>query len=555
MIPPGFRTRARRTFGLSGLLVFLILLSGFALLGSPSRAQNSGQATAPDFSVDSPLLYIPYGQKETVQVNIPLRLSGQPTGSAPRVEDSEKAAADGPAVTFSVGDFVRFDSGPAWLMTVTVKNADKVVAEQARMLIIHYGNQIYWKTYKLQPGVIGAANLTVSPPLAERLWHGINAPLIPIQVTIGGNVVRNVRVVSAGAQDAKSKQALAEQFKICMPLARCGDNIPEIRGPAVVQLGIRPTSNALSPGVYEGSFALVADGLTTPATFNLKFDATSWPVRIVGMLLIIAGTLIGLFLTYGLNVRAVMLQAARPAALVAARLDRTIADLAKLKQQYSTLGWSSLDSALSQLAINLGEEQLEQFGLRKGWWGQLRAIALPLDNAGLTAYLEAQGKSAATLDVLAKRGIGAALAGVNPAQIPAEITQAIGDLDALAARTDISDAATMLAAIQVILGSLAATHQVITSLSLRRTATFTSWTVDEVETGATKVGLLWLAVAGILTATIGTYVLILSNPGFGRMEDLVFCSLWGLGFSTGAGAIPSLTASQIRTTIALPKPV
>ena len=534
-----------------GILACLLLLLSFALIPAPATGQ--GQVAAPDFTLDSPLLYIPYGQKDTTQSFVPLRLTGQPTGETPQLEDGD-TSLDGPQVTFAVGNFVQLDSGPGWLMTVSVKNADRVVSEQARFVIIRYGNKIYRKAYKLQPATVGAANLIVSPPIAEWPWSGKNAQSMPIQVTLGSAVARNVHLVTSGVQDAKSKQVIASGFQLCKD-GTCGDTIPELRGPGVFQLSIQPPQTQPAPGVYEGTFGLAADGQSSPASFNVKFDATSWPARILGILLIIGGTLMGLFLTYVLSAEAAALQAARPAALVAARVKRTADDLAAINSQYPSIDTHETSDALKKAAESLDDTALRAFGLRRGWWAQLRSIAVPLDSTGLSAHVDAQSKRAAMLDVLAKRGIAAALVGVDAAAMPEDVKKAVGDLDALAARSDIADAATMLSAVQTILANLAASHGAISAISLNRTAAYTSWSVDQIEADAATVGNLWLVVAGILTATIGAYVMVFTNPGFGRAEDLILCALWGLGFSTGAGAIPSMNLNQIRTTIALPKPV
>jgi len=534
--------------------VLLAIVTAILVLADPALAQNNPPPAKGDFTLDNPLLYIPYGAKETTESDVPLRFSGQVTGADPMVEDAQKTTG-GAVVSFTVGSAVQFDTGPGWLMTVSVKDADRILIAETRNLTIRYGGQIYRKSYKLEPATAGAATLTLSPPVGEWLWHGDSGPKIPLQVMVGSDVLRNVRIVSSGLQDRSSKATIPNSFLICKDAEPCGSMIPEVRGPGLVQMALQLPDGPPSPGVYEGTFALAADGQTTPASFTVKVDATSWAARIVGILLVVAGTLAGLFLAYGISARTAMLQAERPAAVLRARVAQGVNDLQGLKAPFSALTTPSLDAAFGKLATELSDEKLKEFGVRTHWWELPETLSIPLDSTGLTAHLGEVGKEQGLVDLIVKRGMAAALADVPPGAVPAAVATAVKDLDGLADRSDLTDGVTMLAAIQAILATLAKSQESSTFAAINQTAAPTSWTVEEIDLAAGHVGLTWLLIAGLLTSVIGSYILVLNNPGFGRIEDLVTCFLWGLGFSTGAGAMTSSTADEIRTKIAIPHPI
>ena len=124
-----------------------LLFAAILVLTTPVCAQNNAPAKG-DFTLDSPLLYIPYGAKDTTETDVPLRFSGQVTGADPVVEDAQKTTG-GAVVSFTVGSAVQFDTGPGWLMTVSVKGADRILVAETRNLTIRYGGQIYRKSYKL----------------------------------------------------------------------------------------------------------------------------------------------------------------------------------------------------------------------------------------------------------------------------------------------------------------------------------------------------------------------------------------------------------------------
>ena len=66
----------------------------------------------------------------------------------------------------------------------------------------------------------------------------------------------------------------------------------------------------------------------------------------------------------------------------------------------------------------------------------------------------------------------------------------------------------------------------------------------------TKGWLIW----GILTWLAGLAVLILPNPGFGTLLDLVFCAFWGFGLPAGIDKLQQLGPGGIATTIGVTLP-
>ncbi len=62
-----------------------------------------------------------------------------------------------------------------------------------------------------------------------------------------------------------------------------------------------------------------------------------------------------------------------------------------------------------------------------------------------------------------------------------------------------------------------------------------------------RIGLFAWGFIGTVTALAGTYILILTNSGFGTPLDLLGCLLWGLGLPAGT-MLASSTTGSIATT-------
>jgi hypothetical protein len=56
-----------------------------------------------------------------------------------------------------------------------------------------------------------------------------------------------------------------------------------------------------------------------------------------------------------------------------------------------------------------------------------------------------------------------------------------------------------------------------------------------------------------LTFLGGVAVLILTNPGFGTMLELIFCFFWGFGLPTGIEKLQQIGPGGMATIIGMPQ--
>ena len=77
----------------------------------------------------------------------------------------------------------------------------------------------------------------------------------------------------------------------------------------------------------------------------------------------------------------------------------------------------------------------------------------------------------------------------------------------------------------------------------------TSPTPGQLRMEIAKIALLAWSFLAVVTVLLGSYVLVLSNNGFGSLGDYLLCFLWGVGIPVGAQMSPATsttaTAGQI----------
>jgi hypothetical protein len=62
--------------------------------------------------------------------------------------------------------------------------------------------------------------------------------------------------------------------------------------------------------------------------------------------------------------------------------------------------------------------------------------------------------------------------------------------------------------------------------------------------------LAWI-VLGLLSTLVGTYIVVLSNLGFGLPTDYLMCVFWGFGIPIGGQQIMQLTSASVATTLGI----
>lgn len=413
------------------------------------------------------------------------------------------------------------------------------------------------RTLPLLPGLSlgtaaaqGSPPVQIVPPVTPLVWNGADPPMVPLHVAIDARVKR-LRIVSAGAQDATTQRVLAGPLLLCVRNTprSCAGTIVDIKTPGPRQFWIRPGGPTPPSGVYSGNFTLVANDEQPGQTFAMTFNVTDGAAYWIGGILLLLGTLLGLLLSYGVPAYRNLLQAERPAAVLRGRQTRIVAALATERQRYADLAWPALDTALREVGEALQPATLATFhaglGGQRQWMAILAQIATPVDTAALVAHVTELGERLTRLEILATKGIAATLA--DPHNI-ATRPDRIAALDRLAGRTDIVTAQEMLAAIRV-----ASPANRIAGLVAGTTAAPIAWTYERIDVETARISVLWLVIAALLTLAVGLYVLMLGKPGFGRIEDFLYCLLWGLGFSVGAGTLPNMTAEKIRGGVGLVK--
>jgi len=272
-------------------------------------------------------------------------------------------------------------------------------------------------------------------------------------------------------------------------------------------------------GNYTGSLRFKL-GTTAAPDLNLKIQASSAWIKLLGVLLTASGLAIVFYLNARLQPRLVRLQALRPCAALNEAIDDFLATT-KAKIPDPTL-YLTIVQCAADLKKSLQPASLDNKGFLPG-----PASSTPFDLAPLRSHLDSVSQHLGALVVL-RNGI------VQLLPATATTTPFIKQLDGAANQTtSVAAAETLVASArpsQAAAGGGRAPALSVTAIDYAiRAATEWSW-------------IAW----GLASLAVGT-VWIVSNAGFGTVTDLLGCFLWGLGVTTLGAGIQNLTPAAIAT--------
>lgn len=284
-------------------------------------------------------------------------------------------------------------------------------------------------------------------------------------------------------------------------------------------LVLRAASSETSSGRYTGIVSLLAaNGLEASQALTLEVTNSRW--WWFGVVALIAGVVLSLFLTVLVPHWRARDANLRSVALIAARLK-------KLESQLP------LDVSLKAIRTEIADIypvlDLEWLRARHMIPGVLPPAGTnEASTSDLKAHLQQQAERVARLEL-----IGAAL---NRAQQP----QQFQDLDALTPNGLVGDQ--LIARIQGVLAPGMVRSK--DGAAPFKIASLSALVVQE----DLRTAAYWI-VSAILTIMFGFVLLIDSNPAFGGWRDLAAAFLWGLGLSTAGGKLADITGAQLRTAL------
>lgn len=380
-----------------------------------------------------------------------------------------------------------------------------------------------------------------APPAEIGLQQG---EALGVGVAVGPVEATNVLVLQSALVETGSHRQLAEgRLTLCADAAETCDGKPiTLAKNRPHRLWLKPTSTGwFDVGKFSGTVTIAAaqkpagESLTTTV-----YISSEWH-RWAGVLALAIGVAVAWLVAVPVRARMQRNELLRPAAVLRERLRALSPRLLPLATMVPTLA-----ARIRTISAELDPDALERAGylpagLPNPWTGSTA------DTEGYRTFLEAKSVQLACLALLVEAAVGlyALWLEAAPDRRPA-IEEQLARLDTFAA-DDLTDLQALRARIRQVLEQ--DTETVRASGRAERPETYEEITVELRRLN----WLVWL-VYGLLTAAVGAYALVWTNPGFGVPTDYWECLFWGFGLPAATQlmqAMPATVATSLG--VSLPK--
>lgn len=434
-----------------------------------------------------------------------------------------------------------------WLVTAMVSDL-ALNTEQSRYALVTLGAVERAVPYMLsnRPRVTPDFTVAVNSPWVIS-GPGDEGTVI---VSTGEQAVSGLRIANSTLTEKTMGTPIRiQQLELCRSAAEpCVAPAPI---PALTSqtLYLRITDGKRPNGRFSGTLSFAVDARPEAKPVTLEATSSSTAARLGGAALIVLGVLAAWQLTVFSRARFDRLSVLKPATAARARIESLLARLDKVRSA-TGIDLPQLRSQYIALADGLSEYALDRDGLLPGLWPPIwrtdvpdlkpRLLALEQPIAGLTVVVGSGAEVLAPLWTAAQAAADRANveAGLRLLDVPADAaTEAKAQaLVALA----ISRASPPPPGVQ----SAAQQRTQSAALLLERISS---------EMQSLSAG-VWLAYL-MLVSVAGTALLIVNNPGFGTLMDMVYCLFWGFGMPVTLDKLQQISPAGVSTSlgISLPK--
>jgi hypothetical protein len=465
----------------------------------------------------------------TAPPGLPVVVDETPAGSKPTVsfyEVSELPASSAP-------------DRRTWRLRATVTEAPTGGLFQQRRIKVTWGTSSTSLPYVFTNVALPPLNWSVKGLPAQ--WQAKPGECLPLRVVASGARATGI-VLTNTLVDQSTKRMLGQRLFVAVNDARADTRVLEVAindRPSVVALCLESTP---APGKYEGLVNLSAAEKPEGDPATVAVFVTSWWARTRGGALLVLGSL----LAYILRVRAPGSIARQQTLLPASVLRERIAVLqarldALLKGAPPGTEMRKGRRALADLAAGLETNALDGRNFLPP------KVPSPFRSApDAAAYKQHLEDSAAALSrwaIAVIDGLEAALPFSADTRFAAVMLH-VDDLPGAQPPPTVPELSTKVK--QLVDSLKPAAVAAAAMAAAPRTLDSDSLVLQIEQTSA----VLWSA-GLLLTAIIGFFVLVLSNPGFGVPADYLYCLIWAFGLPM---ALPQLTGASGTTALGLSFP-
>ncbi len=542
------------------LRVLCMFFAAMILLLCPNHFRDvfaADTAATPTFSLVAPVLKLENGLSEG-HATMLLKAENFEDTTPLKIIDQEVPMPPPVKVTFSVKEMQVSGPTRSWLLSANITGLPPNTS-QKRYLLVQFPKvgktQEYTLEYTLTNKYDVAFSWTLKPPpspISIKSGQGIE-----IGIAVGPVPATDVRVLQANLVEQSRKYPLASAgFMLCKnPIGRCESDISLLPNSAN-RLWLRTQDDKSPVGQFLGSVTIAASQKPEGDAVNLTVYSSSYPRKIGGIAVIFFSVLASFVVfTYG-RYRLNRDQLLLPAESIKQRLKDLEEILSKKPPQIKDEHIANTSDTIADLLRKLEKLETDYVPYRVFQpWGS--AVA-KLDE--YKQSLKTMDDRAYVLDLIVSRGLVCAWKYLELYHDDAskeainETVHTINNFsmdESLSSGTvrqkidnelenlkkelkDIQNRAKSLQPFQIfaIGGQPERTYEKI-EMEIRRI----SWAV-------------WILMI-VLTTAVGSYIIVLSNLGFGLWTDYLICVFWGVGIPTGTQQLAQSTSSSVASTLGI----
>ena len=471
-------------------------------------------------------------------------------------------AGSSPATAVEFKNAVVVDAGNtsrAWLWTAHIEGLP-ANSHQKRSARLSFGKVEQYVEYNVTNLSPAAFTWSVTAPGVPWLvWFGYPGTQLATTVvaTTGDYPASNLRLAQSTLRDGLGTSQIAlEDLELCESVTgKSGNFSVSARSNRTFYVRLKEKEGQWfgQNGKYTGTLSFAVNERPELQTVNVTLHASSFVSKIAGAVLIAFGIWVAWWAGVWARARALRLEALKPVAALQESISSLRGELEKIQEEIcrdipGDRG-KSIQAQLDEIDKSLAPEALDARDFLpqatpKPWQGSTDA------SAKLKEYLTRQGDWVAGLAVLVGEGMKKVVVEWEDANQREAILTALQTLNEKS--NSVTDRAKGEEVVRTVLAQYNTKLKRSFDPSGPRafappTMRHLNWEIAQLYT---KGWLIW----GILTWLAGLAVLILPNPGFGTLLDLVFCAFWGFGLPAGIDKLQQLGPGGIATTIGVTLP-
>lgn len=456
-----------------------------------------------------------------------------------------------------------------WLWTMVISNLPPN-SSQKRSAHFSFGKVEQLIEYTVTNLSPAAFTWSVAAPGVPWLaWFGYpeTQRTFPVVVTTGDYPASDLRLAQAILRDGSGALQIAlEDIELCesatAPSPSCGSFSINARTNRTfyVRLKDKKDKNGQSiwqDGKYAGSLSFAVNERPELQTVNVTLQASSFAAKGIGALLVVIGIVLAWMTGVWARARLLRLEARRPVLLLRDSVETLIEEI-NHAPEIPDVSLEHTKTALTKIREALETEVLDSLNLLPPKLPDPRGDSADR-SAKLKDYLDKESQLVGCLTFVCE-GMRRPWREWKPPEsdsIQGSIKTALKSLDDVGRKVgdgEITDPKVAKQEVQKVLYTFD-TARGRPVERVEKPKEIEEPTLLQVEWQIARLFQLQWLVWGIITFIVGVAVLIVKDPGFGTMLDLVFCLLWGFGLPTGIDRLQKLGPGDIATTMNINLPL